>query len=221
MKIGRYGVALLALLGLSLPALANEIKLTETIDVIDVMHEGKKVRVQRIQDPENVLTGFYTKTSRKCPPFCAHAMSAAPGVTTVGEVEVIDFMQKQLKNGTGFMIDARMPDWYAKGTIPGSINVPFTIFTEQAGPADGTLRNTLRQFGVKQGKNALLDFSEAKELLVWCNGPWCDQSPRAIKGLLALGYPASKIYYYRGGMQMWLMFGLTTVVPSAGTTAAK
>lgn len=57
------------------------------------------------------------------------------------------------------------------------------------------------------------DFSNAKELLLWCDGPWCGQSPRAIRGLMAAGYPAGKLYYYRGGMQMWQSFGLTTVLP--------
>ncbi|MGD8572392.1 MAG: rhodanese-like domain-containing protein, partial [Gammaproteobacteria bacterium] len=44
-------------------------------------------------------------------------------------------------------------------------------------------------------------------------GMWCGQSPRAIKGLLKLGYPAEKISYYRGGMQSWQMLGLTVVIP--------
>ena len=57
------------------------------------------------------------------------------------------------------------------------------------------------------------DFSEAKDLLLWCNGPWCDQSPRAINALIAEGYPPEKLRYYRGGMQLWKIFGLTTIQP--------
>ena len=57
------------------------------------------------------------------------------------------------------------------------------------------------------------DFTDAKELVLWCNGPSCGQSPRAIRGLLDVGYPGEKIKYYRGGMQMWQLWGLTTVVP--------
>ena len=55
------------------------------------------------------------------------------------------------------------------------------------------------------------DFSLAKKVVIWCNGVWCGQSPRAIKGMLVLGYPADKIYYYRGGMQAWQSLGLTIV----------
>jgi rhodanese-related sulfurtransferase len=59
------------------------------------------------------------------------------------------------------------------------------------------------------------DFTDAKTLVIWCNGPACGQSPRAIEGLLKAGYPADKILYYRGGMQMWQLWGLTTVVPES------
>lgn len=224
MKISRLFFAVILSAVAATSAQALDIKVTETLDHVDVVHEGKTVRVQRIQDPEHSLTGFYSKTSRKCPPFCAHPMQAAPGVATVGEVEVIDFMQNQLKNGTGVLIDARMPDFYAKGTIPGSVNIPFTVFWDE-NTDSVTIRSALRGLGVAQGKNTVMDFSRAKELLLWCNGPWCDQSPRAIKGLLRVGYPPHKIYYYRGGMQMWLLMGLTTVVPKdikpAANTAAK
>jgi rhodanese-related sulfurtransferase len=47
----------------------------------------------------------------------------------------------------------------------------------------------------------------------YCNGPWCGQAPTNIKQLLALGYPAHKLKWYRGGMQDWKMLGLTTVPP--------
>jgi hypothetical protein len=48
---------------------------------------------------------------------------------------------------------------------------------------------------------------------MFCNGPWCDQSPRALKNLVLLGYPPHKLNYYRGGMQLWQLLGLTAVVP--------
>jgi len=51
------------------------------------------------------------------------------------------------------------------------------------------------------------------KLLLYCNGPWCGQSPTNIRTLLTLGYPAHKIKWYRGGMQAWESLGLTTVKP--------
>lgn len=205
-------------------ALALDVKLTPLKNSVDVIHNGKKVRIQRIQDQQHTLTGSFAKTSRRCPPFCIHPMKIAPGVQTVGEVEIFTFMENQLANGSGLIIDARLPAWYKKGTIPGSINIPFTVFEQP--DDDERLINALQQLGVRKHSNesglinkffsddkqkSKWDFSQAKELVLWCNGPWCDQSPRAIHGLLKHGYPAEKLHYYRGGMQMWQILGLLTV----------
>jgi rhodanese-related sulfurtransferase len=38
---------------------------------------------------------------------------------------------------------------------------------------------------------------------------WCGQSPTAIRAMIAAGYPAEKIQYYRGGMQDWRILGLS------------
>lgn len=213
------------------PARAAEIDvgITERIPFITIEYQGKQVRVMRVQDTEHQLTGGFTKTSRKCPPFCFQPMEVAPGVATVGELEVIQFMRRQYSSGTGLIIDARVPSWYEKGTIPGSVNIPFTIFDKEKGDAE-KLDQAMKFFGVKavDGENAVgfwdklfgnknvkgnWDFSQAKELLLFCNGAWCGQSPTAIRSLLELGYPANKLHYYRGGMQMWQLGGFTTVVP--------
>ncbi len=53
-------------------------------------------------------------------------MQVAPDVATIGEVELVAFMREQLADGTGILIDARTADWHARGTIPGSVNIPFT-----------------------------------------------------------------------------------------------
>ena len=44
-----------------------------------------------------------------------------------------------------------------------------------------------------------------------CNGLRCGQLPTNIRQLLALGYPAHELKWYRGGMQSWKTLGLTTV----------
>ncbi|WP_260294301.1 rhodanese-like domain-containing protein [Sedimenticola hydrogenitrophicus] len=196
---------------------------------LHVMHNGRSVKVQRVQDPDFELRGYFAKTSRQCPPFCIGPMEVDPAVKTVGEIEVFDFMENQLRDGQGVLIDARTPEWHAKGTIPGSVNIPFTVLS--LGPDDlemeeallslgakprtssGGLTRALEQWGVMDAGPVTdkWDFTECKELVLWCNGPACGQSPRAIRGLLAVGYPAEKIHYYRGGMQVWQMFGLTTV----------
>ena len=223
-------------------AAALDVKMTDYLAYLEVNHDGEQVRVQRIQDTGNVLNDGFAKTSRKCPPFCIQPMKVAPGVVTVGEAEIFRFMERDLPDDTGMIVDARTPSWYKKGTIPGSVNIPFTEFVGEA-EAPETIKSLERLGGVQRGevnwftrnfekvmaalglfgadqKTESWDFSNAKKVLFWCNGPWCGQSPRAINGLLSYGYPPEKIYYYRGGMQMWKILGLTVVMPDTSEAVA-
>jgi rhodanese-related sulfurtransferase len=199
---------------------------------LHVMHEGRSVKVQRVQDPDYELRGYFAKTSRKCPPFCLRPLEVDPRVDTVGEIEIFEFMENQLRDGTGMLIDARTPSWHKKGTIPGSINIPFTVLSKPGNDPEmiaqlklfgakpradvGAVTRKLEQWGVMDGdlKTDNWDFSGCKDLILWCNGPACGQSPRAIEGLIEAGYPPEKLHYYRGGMQIWQLFGLTTVAPA-------
>jgi rhodanese-related sulfurtransferase len=196
-----------------------------------VMHEGRSIKVQRVQDENYELKGYFAKTARKCPPFCINPIQVDPRVATVGEYELFDFMENELRDGTGVLVDARTPAWHRKGTIPGSVNYPFTLLSRK--PDDVELDLILQEFGAKprqeegglrglvekwgwsasELKTERWDFSDARDLVLWCNGPTRGQSPRAIQGLLAAGYPPSKVRYYRGGMALWQFLGLTTVVP--------
>ena len=188
-------------------ASAVEVGITDDIASLEVNHLGQSITIQRIQDTENRLTGGFTKTSRPCPPFCIGPMQIAEGVITVGELEVLAFLDNDVANGTGILIDARMPDWYKRGAIPGAINIPFVVF-DVSNPYATQLLATL---GASE-ENGRWNFDRALKLLMYCNGPWCDQSRRAIDHLLASGYPAEKILYYRGGMHLWQALGLTTVI---------
>ncbi|MGD8934623.1 MAG: rhodanese-like domain-containing protein [Gammaproteobacteria bacterium] len=235
-----FGVLIFsALITMNVMAANLEVKITDDKPYSVVNHGNELVKVQRIQDTSHMIDGSFAKTSRPCPPFCVNPLNIADGVATVAELEVIKFMETAMHRGDGVMIDARTPSWHEKGTIPGSVNIPFTVFEKPAG--DPELAEVLERLGARERddvnvvmrslekvglfagsqKTDTWDFSEAKQLLLWCNGPWCGQSPRAIRALISLGYPAEKLYYYRGGMQMWQSLGLTTVLPSDVSTYAS
>ena len=150
----------------------------------------------------------YTKTSRPCPPFCVQPITPSPGVNTVGELELLDFLRNKVKNSQGVLVDARIPAWFRKGTIPGAVNIPFTLFSPDKNPY---LDKILAVLGAKRLSDGTWDFANAQELLLFCNGPWCGQSPRAIRNLITIGYPTAKLHYYRGGMQAWLALGFNTI----------
>ena len=131
-------------------------------------------------------------------------------IQTVGEVEVLAFLEDEVKKNEGLLIDARLPDWFEKGTIPGSINIPFSILDE--GKDSAHAKRIITLLGATNEGDAW-NFDEVQSLLLFCNGPWCGQSARAIKNLMSMGYPPEKLFWYRGGMQSWQSLGLTVVNP--------
>jgi len=187
------------------------VNISRDMGSIDVMHNGKKTTIMRNQDQKNTVNPDFAKTSRKCPPFCIQPAVLAPGVETIGEIEVLDYL-KRMNDGDDsiLVIDSRTPDWVGKGTIPGSINIPWTSLNPAQGADPISISEIMEgKFNVKQ-LEGLWDYTNAKTLVMFCNGMWCGQSPNNILNLLKFGYPAHKIKWYRGGMQDWEILGLTT-----------
>jgi rhodanese-related sulfurtransferase len=118
-------------------------------------------------------------------------------------------MKKAQTDKSIAIIDTRTPGWFVRLRIPGAINVPYTNFDEK----DTAIEMMEDEMGVVQKDDGTLDFSNAKTLALYCNGYWCGQTPAMVKNakfsLLKMGYPASKIKYYRGGMQAWTSLGFT------------
>ena len=131
---------------------------------------------------------------------------------TIGELEMIEYL-RQVSEGNEdiLVIDSRTPDWVEKGTIPGSINIPWTELKPGAGADPFKIAEILEQHFGAISLEGLWDFSNARTLVLFCNGMWCGQSPANIKTLLRFGYPAHKLKWYRGGMQDWESLGLTVV----------
>jgi len=200
---------------LSIAASEEKLKVMITAEIGSVMvkHNGKMVEIKRNQDTNNTIHSDYAKTSRSCPPFCIKPIKLLPGIETIGELEMLDYLKKVSDGDTSIIvIDSRTPSWVKKGTIPGSINMPWTLLNTQRGGADpiSIVSIITEKFGVNESDD-ILDFSAAKTLVLFCNGMWCGQSPNNIKSLVNLGYPAHKLKWYRGGMQNWHTLGLTTV----------
>ncbi|MES9857932.1 MAG: rhodanese-like domain-containing protein [Sedimenticola sp.] len=223
MKYAKVLISLSLVGGLALSGLAtaeNGGKITASLHSVDVMHDGKEVTISRSTDPNAVIPKAYAKISRPCPPFCVQPMQIAVGVETIGELEVLGYL-KRIANGdhTVIVVDSRTPDWVGRGTIPGSVNIPWNkINVDVSGSFDveteaDTLSHILSdQFGA-QLHDGKWDFRNAKTLVLFCNGIWCPQSAINIKTLGKLGYPTYKLKWYRGGVQSWESVGLTTVTP--------
>jgi len=109
-----------------------------------------------------------------------------PGIKTVGELEVIE----HLRSG-GRLIDTRQDEYVAEtGTLPGSLAIPWEEITS----------------------HAYLFFAE-QPIVLFCNGPQCAATPRAVEKLLDAGVTPEAMLYYRGGLQDWMALGLPTGPP--------
>ena len=184
----------LALIGLAVPAVAETaVGIAKDMPTATVQTESGLVEIGRIQDTENEVTGEWARTSRPCPNFCIQPMTPADGVTTIGELELIEFLQ----DPDSVVIDSRTSDWFAGGTIPGAINIPYSFVLDELG-----------QLGCEPDFDGW-DCDGAKRVALFCNGIWCGQSPTAIRNMIKAGYPAERIHYYRGGMQVWRLLGLS------------
>ena len=186
---------------------SKKILISPGIYSIEVKHKGKTITIKRNQNRKNIISKYYQPTHRgkiqPMRPFSPHV------VETIGALEMIDYLkQLEYKRDSIIIIDSRTKAWVKRGTIPGTVNIPYTEFKED----DRAVEIMEEQFDVLNMGSAL-NFSNAKTLVMYCNGIWCGQSPTAIKKLLDYGYPASKIKYFRGGMQNWESLGLTVVNP--------
>ena len=178
---------------LALPALAEPVNIRPDVATVTVETDGGPVEIGRVQDNDNKISGDWARTSRACPPFCIQPISPAEGVTTIGEVELL----AMLTDPGAIVVDSRTPDWFEGGTIPGAINIPFTEAADR-----------LDDLGCEPDFEGFI-CEQAKPVALFCNGPWCGQSPTAIRRMIEAGYPPELIHYYRGGMQVWRLLGLT------------
>jgi len=211
MKANFPSALLILILIYSPTSMAEPVGITPSLSSVEVIHNGKPVMIERNQDNKNTIAADYALTSRPCPPFCIRPIKLAPGVETIGELEMLDYLVAAGKPRSDILvIDSRTPDWVAKGTIPGSVNIPWTLLKEDTSNPITIAGIIQDRFGALD-EDSFWDFSNVKTLVLFCNGMWCGQSPRNISTLLKYGYPAYKIEWYRGGMQNWQALGLTTV----------
>ncbi|MEX0970521.1 MAG: rhodanese-like domain-containing protein [Paracoccaceae bacterium] len=170
-----------------------EVGITADMPSVIVQTANGPVEISRIQDTANEVDGEWALTSRACPAFCIQPNTPAEGVTTIAELELIEMLQ----DPQAVVVDSRTPDWFSDGTIPGAINIPFDVAIDNLG-----------QLGCEPDFDGW-DCTAATKVALFCNGLWCGQSPTAIRFMIGAGYPAERIFYYRGGMQTWRLLGLT------------
>ena len=132
-----------------------------------------------------------------------------PGVETFAELEVLRFIDEMKEHEDYLLVDTRGLDWFESETIPGAVNIWFAVLKDPKG-FDEEFVDMLNEVNVGVNKDGSYDFSKAKTLLLFCNGPWCGQSPVAILAFIKMGYPKEKLKWYRSGLHGWKSLSLTT-----------
>ncbi|MCK9248291.1 MAG: rhodanese-like domain-containing protein [Solirubrobacteraceae bacterium] len=107
-----------------------------------------------------------------------------PDLPTWGELEVIAHL-----GAGGAAVDTRRPEYVAaSGTLPGARVIPWEEAVDRCDEIDPDAVTVL-----------------------FCNGPQCAATPRAVAALLEHGRDPRSLAYYRGGLQDWVGLGLPTV----------
>ncbi len=192
---------------------------------VEVKYEGEKITLEREIDPkciniaissENIWEGSYA--NRDIPKECKatfvtsvgqiQPISIHPDVETYGEMEVMHFFKKMQNDKNLLLVDTRDEPWFVYRTIPGAVNIPHDYISKPKVYSE-EFHAALEILGVEiiKGKYS---FKYAKTVVLFCNGAWCSQSPKMIQNLMALGYPAKKLKWYRGGMHDWLTLSMTS-----------
>jgi rhodanese-related sulfurtransferase len=171
-------------LSASAPALAGEpLQIGPDVTSVTIRTQDGPVEITRQMNETQLIGGVL------------QPMIPVPGVHAAGELEVLAALQDE----NARVVDMRTTEWRVKSTIPGSIHIPYTEVAMR-----------LDELGCT-GEQGKWDCAGALDVFAFCNGPACGQSPQAIKAMVREGFPATKIHYYRGGMQDWTVLGLTTV----------
>ena len=170
-----------------------ELKITKTLSSIKIVYENQILRIKRT--PKN--------QEHTCPPFCIQPMNIK-GVSTVGELEVLDFIKELKGKEAKLLIDIRENKEFKQYTIPGAINIPYSMLKINSKYQKQIL---ILLGGEKIGKKWLFKF--VPTLLIFGTSDEDEKTYNAINTLLKLSYPNKKIYYYRAGIEGWNRLGLT------------
>jgi rhodanese-related sulfurtransferase len=104
----------------------------------------------------------------------------------------IDGAQIDFNSGAALFVDAREPEEFECGTIPGAVSIPFDYLPE----------TDLEPYF----DSALGGLPNHQRIVIFCSGDECDLSVHLARNMQAVGYANLAIFF--GGSREWERFGL-------------
>jgi rhodanese-related sulfurtransferase len=199
--IGRAS-GIVALVAMQAVAAAAQDQLTDAR--VSFVFDGARVEIAPNSPDAPVYAARFAALQPLCDPDCISPETAAVGVRTVIELDVLDFLVNEVAQNQGLLVDARMPGGRALGFIPGSVSLPHQTLSK-----DNAFRDDILKALGARAFEGVFNFADAQSLVVFDNGPSQKEASVLITQLLEAGYPPEKIRYFRGGMQVWSVVGLT------------
>ena len=171
---------------------------------VSFVFDGVSLNISPNSPDAPTYAARFAAVPASCDPDCIVPQRVADGIETVTEPEVLDFLVNGVAQSQGLLVDARMPAGRSMGFIPGSVSLPYETMGENNGFRD----DILKALGARAFED-VFNFADAQPLVVFDNGPSQNAAGQLIAHLLEAGYPPEKLRYYRGGMQVWSVVGLT------------
>ena len=200
--MSRWTIAVTAGICLSASALVAQEYVTEA--KASFIFNGERIKISRENREVARYAERFAAAGGRCGAPCIVPSQVADGVKSLDETEVLEFLVTQVAGNAGLMVDARMPDARAQGFIPGTVSLPHPTLS----PENAFRKDILRALGVREF-DGVFNFTDARKLLVYDNGPSTDDAGTLVRHLLNEGYPADLIHYYRGGMRVWAVLGFS------------
>ena len=179
-------------------------------EVTSFVVNGQRMVITQSPQINTAALAAFAESSENCTGLCKNALQVDRQVAKVGEIELIKFLTAQVEDGSGLLIDARIPRERQVGFIVSSVNVP----TQTVAPTNPFSAQILAALGgVPQGNG--YDFSNAYDLMIYDSGPGSEQAQQLVALLIDANFPMEKLAYYRGGTQVWAGLGLSFVEPQS------
>jgi len=178
----------------------KNINISKQLHTVAVVHDKHEVLIQR----------HPTHDTPSCPPFCIEPLSIE-GVRTVAELATLAFIKKIEEKKSRLLIDIRKSKLYKQSTIPGAINLPFSMLADESIYQEEVLKLLGAKKIVNKQSKERWYFKDTPSLLIFGQNASSSGASSSIKKLIELGYPKAKLLYYRGGIDSWKAMGLTTI----------